>query len=369
GEVDKFRKAVGKKIPEEMARQHIMFVEGCQKHGGMGKDAAEAMWRLFEPFQGYGFNKAHAASYGKFAYQTAYMKAHYPTEYMAAILNADAGDVEKIAEAITECVRLGISVLPPDVNESYGDFTIIKNESGDKIRFGLYSIKNFGNEIANAIIEEREENGKFKNFADFLERIQHKNLNKKSLESLIKCGAMDGFGNREQMLGNVEEALAYNREQKKDARKQDSLFGLMQNQSSVPQLRLKEIPPVSQKEKLAWEKELLGLYVSGHPLHAHKEKFERLELNIQKVKQLREGTIVTIGGIVDEIKTILTAKGEKMAFLKISDLHDSIETVVFPRTFNEYKNILESDRTILARGKTSHRKGIPSIILEKVKEL
>ncbi|MBI2109513.1 MAG: DNA polymerase III subunit alpha [Parcubacteria group bacterium] len=369
GEVDKFRKAVGKKIPEEMARQHIMFVEGCQKHGGMSKDAAEAMWKLFEPFQGYGFNKAHAASYGKFAYQTAYMKAHFPTEYMAAILNADAGDVEKIAEAITECVRLNISVLPPDVNESFGDFTIIKNLSGDKIRFGLYSIKNFGNEIGNAIIAEREERGKFKSFADFLERIQHKNLNKKSLESLIKCGAMDAFGNREQMLGNTEEALAYNREQKKDARKQDSLFNLMGNQESVPKLRLKEVSPVSQKEKLSWEKELLGLYISGHPLLEHKEKFKRLELDIKKVKKLGEGLTTVIGGIVEEVKTILTAKGEKMAFLKIADLGDSIETVVFPRAFNEYKDFLQTEKTILVRGKTSHRKGVPSFIIEKVKEL
>ncbi|MDP3726346.1 MAG: DNA polymerase III subunit alpha [bacterium] len=369
GEVDQFRKAVGKKIPEEMARQHVMFVEGCQKNGGMTKDKAEEMWRLFEPFQGYGFNKAHAASYGKVAYQTAYMKANYPIEYMTAVLTADAGDVEKIGEAITECVRLGIPVLRPDVNESFGDFTAIKNEKEDTIRFGLYSIKNFGTEIGNAIIAERKQGDKFSSFANFLERIQHKNLNKKSLEALVKCGAMDNLGDRGDMLGNTEEALAYNKEQKTDARRQDSLFNLMHNKESVPQLRLKKMPAVSKKEQLSWEKELLGLYVSGHPLEEHKEKFSRLEIDIRKVKGLREGLPTIVGGIIEEVKIILTAKGEKMAFLKISDLHDTIETVVFPRTFNEYKELLQPEKTILARGKTSNRRGTPSFIIEKVKEL
>lgn len=369
GEVDKFRKAVGKKIPEEMARQHVMFVEGCQKHGGMEKESAERLWRLFEPFQGYGFNKAHAASYGKIAYLTAYMKAHYPTHYMTALLNADSGDIEKIGEAIVECGRLGIPVLPPDINESFGDFAAFKNPSGDTIRFGLYSIKNLGTEIADAIIAERERNGKFTSFAHFLERIQHKNLNKKSLESLIKCGALDTLGDRSALLGNVEDALEYNREFGRTMNRQNSLFTLMGSSESLPQFRLREGVFVPEKEKLAWEKELLGLYVSGHPLHEHREKFERFDIDIRKAKRLHEGAAILVGGIIEEIKTILTSQGEKMAFLKIRDLHDSIETVVFPRTYNEYKHLLVSEKTILARGKTSHRKGTPSFIVEKVKEL
>jgi len=369
GEVDKFRKAVGKKIPEEMARQHIIFVEGCQKHGGMTRKQAEKTWRLFEPFQGYGFNKAHAASYGKVAYQTSYMKANYPTEYMAAVLTADAGDVEKISEGITECVRLGIPVLPPDVNESFGDFTIIKNKSGDKIRFGLHSIKNLGTEIANAIIAERKQSGKFLSFLDFLERIQHRNLNKKSLEALVKCGALDNLGDRGEMYGNIEEALLYNKENSEDAQRQDSLFGLMENQDSVPKLRLKESPTISQIEKLSWEKELLGLYISGHPLEQHKAKFDRLGLDIKKIKNLKEGATIVVGGIIEEIKTILTSNGEQMAFLKVADFNDSIETVVFPRVFSEYKDLLQSENTILARGKTSRRRGTPSLIIERVKRL
>jgi len=224
-------------------------------------------------------------------------------------------------------------------------------------------------EIANAIIAERKQGGKFASFADFLERIQHRNLNKKSLESLIRCGAMDNLGDRGAMHGNIEEALMYNKENSKDAQRQDSLFGLMENQDSVPQLRLKESPDLSQMEKLSWEKELLGLYISGHPLEQHKAKFDRLSLDIEKTKRLHEGTTIVIGGIIEDIKTILTSKGEQMAFLKIADFKDSIETVVFPRVFSEYKDLLESERTILAKGKTSHRRGTPSFIVEKVKEL
>ena len=213
GEVDKFRKAVGKKIPEEMAKQHIKFVEGCIKNGGMTEKKAEALWDLFEPFQGYGFNKAHAASYGLVAYQTAYMKAHFPATYMSAVLTADAGDVEKIAEFINDCKHMNIPVLPPNVNESFQDFTVVKvTGQPDTIRFGLTTIKNFGEGIANTIIEERKKNGKFKSLSNFLDRIKDKNLNKKSLEALIKTGALDEFGERGQMLGNVENMLTYSKE-------------------------------------------------------------------------------------------------------------------------------------------------------------
>ena len=187
GEVDKFRKAVGKKLPEEMKKQHIMFVEGCQKHSGMSKKEAEALWELFEPFQGYGFNKAHAASYGMVAYQTAFMKANYPAEYMTAVLTAESGDVEEVSRIIEECKRMGFEVLPPDVNESYSDFTVVvKENEKEKIRFGLHSIKNFGEEIGKSIIHERKEHGQYKTYTDFLTRVQHKNLNKKSLFSCFQ---------------------------------------------------------------------------------------------------------------------------------------------------------------------------------------
>jgi DNA polymerase-3 subunit alpha len=223
GEVDKFRKAIGKKIPEEMAKQHIKFVEGCVKHGGMTEAKAESLWKLFEPFQGYGFNKAHAASYGLVAYQTAYMKANFPAIYMACVLTADAGDVEKIAEFIGDCKRMNIPVLPPNVNESFQDFTVVKGEQ-DKIRFGLITIKNFGENIADTIIEERKKNKKFKNLSDFLTRVKSKNLNKKSLEALIKVGALDEFGERGQMMGNIENMLTFVKEAGQQSENQDYLF-------------------------------------------------------------------------------------------------------------------------------------------------
>jgi len=370
GEVDKFRKAVGKKIPAEMARQHVIFVERCQKHGGMTKEEAENTWRLFEPFQGYGFNKAHAASYGLVAYQTAFMKSHFPTEYMTAVLTADAGDVEKIAEDIAECKRMQILILPPDMNESFGNFTIIrKNDSVDQIRFGLYSIKNFGKEIADALISERKERGKFLSFSDFLERIQHKNLNKKSLEALICSGAMDSFGERGALLATVEDALTYNRSHKDIVGGQNSLFGLMENKESIPKLRLKDVPPTPKDVKLVWEKELLGLYISGHPLEKHKEHLEKLGRRISVIKKHKEGMTIIVGGIIEEVKAVLTSKGERMAFLKLADFDDSIECVVFPRTFNEYAEVLKTDKSIMAKGRISNRNGVQSLIIEKAKEL
>ncbi len=369
GEVDKFRKAVGKKIPEEMARQHKIFVDGCKSHGKMKHAEAEALWKLFEPFQGYGFNKAHAASYGHLAYQTAYMKANYPTEYMSAVLTADSGDVLKIAEIVTECTRMKIPVLPPDINESFGDFTILKNTEGDKIRFGLHSIKNLGEEIGNVIIEERETNGKFTSYENFLLRVHHRNLNKKSLEALIKCGALDYFGERGQLYENVDGALVYNKNTKEGGCDQASLFELMDDQTSLPSLRFKDTTPVEQDIKLAWEKELLGLYVSGHPLEAHRERLNDLCTPIKKIKERQEGIPVLLGGIIEESKEILTKKGDRMAFVRISDFTESIETVVFPRVLHKYKDLIVIDKKVLFRGKMSHRNGTPSVIVEKVREL
>src|SRR3989344_5025280 len=211
-EADKFRYAVGKKIPREMAAQREKFTQGIIKNG-QTPEFAEKLWKLFEPFQAYGFNKAHAASYGKVAYQTAYMKAHYPVEYMTAILTAESGDIEKIAQIIEECKNMKIPVLPPNINESFGGFTCLSEKQGvnidkenksSKIRFGFYTIKNLGTDISNAIIAERKTRGAFKSISDFLDRIKHKNLNKKSMEALIKSGSMDEWGDRGIFLFNLE---------------------------------------------------------------------------------------------------------------------------------------------------------------------
>ena len=374
--VDKFRKAIGKKIPEEMAKQEKIFIEGCQKHGGLSLKKAEELWQLFDPFKGYGFNKAHAASYGKVAYQTAYMKANYPAEFMAAVLTADAGEVEKIAEAISECVRMKLPVLPPDVNESMGDFTVVEikeknNEipSKEGIRFGLYTIKNLGKEIADAIIEERLVKGRYKSFSDFLDRVQHKNLNKKSLESLIKSGAMDAFGERNKLIFNMEDALAYNKESGKSKKNQNSLFSLMTNSASLPELRFKETEPASQHEKLLWEKDLLGLYVSGHPLDKFKDKMEKIKTKIGDVKNLPDNMPFVTAGMIETAKKINTKKGDPMIFMKLSDYTDSIETVIFPKVFEKHASIIREGNCIAVKGRHSIRNGEHSILAEELKEM
>ena len=374
GEADKFRKAIGKKIPEVMAEQKEKFINGCVGKG-MKKRKAEELWDTIEAFAAYGFNKAHTASYGKVAYQTAYMKANYPAEFMTAVLTSDSGDTDKIAADIAECKIMDISVLPPDVNESFGDFTVVRSDANDPdhapetIRFGLYTIKNLGTEIADAIIEERKANGAFKSFSDFLDRIRHKNLNKKSMEALIKSGAMDALGERGQMLFNLDEALNYNREAAKNGQSQASLFGLMEDQSSVPDLRLKETAPASQEEKLLWEKELLGLYISGHPLDKFKEKIAKIKTCVGAARKLPNGHPVVTVGMIEEVRQIMTKKNEQMLFVKLSDYEHSIEMVVFPRTLEAHKDIIREGNCIAVKGKISLRGGDPSIIVDQMKEL
>lgn len=368
GEVDKFRKAVGKKIPEEMAKQHVIFVEGCQTHGGLTAAKAEAIWKLFEPFQGYGFNKAHAASYGFVAYQTAYMKANFPVEYMTAILTSESGDVEKISEMVHECAKMSIDVLPPNINESFGDFTIIDGKDDKKdIRFGLYTIKNLGKDIADSIIEERKTNGKFKSLSDFFERVNHKNLNKKSVEALAKSGAMDEFDERNMIIGNLEKLLAFNKEAKGVAN-QTSLFGSIGGVTA--RLELEPQTPADPREKLAWEKDLLGLYISGHPLDEYKEKiaqFGTLIKSAQTEKKVNE--VVTIAAIIDEVKIITTKSNTRMAFVKISDYSGTIDAVVFAKLFEANKEILVVDSIIAIRGKITERNGEKSIAIESLKKI
>jgi len=365
--VDKFRKAIGKKIPAEMAKQEKIFIEGCQANAGLSKEKAEELWKLFDPFKGYGFNKAHAASYAKVAYQTAYMKANFPAEFMASVLTADAGDTEKIAASITESQRMGIPILSPDVNESFGNFTVI--ESSKAIRFGLYSIKNLGQEIANAIIEERKNNGQFKSFSDFLERVRHKNLNKKSLESLIKSGAMDALGERNQMIFNMDDALTYNKESARSFQNQNSLFSLMKDRSSIPTLKPKEVGPASQEEKLAWERELLGLYISGHPLDKFKDKMSKIKTSIGDAKKMPNNMPVVTAGMIEEIRKVMTKKNEPMLFLKLSDYKDSIELVIFPSVLPQFGNMISEGRCIAIKGRISLRNGDTSIIVEEIKEM
>lgn len=369
-EADKLRKAMGKKIPELMAEQHAKLTDGLVEHG-MSREKAEELWQLITPFAAYGFNKAHAASYGRVAYQTAYMKANYPTAYMASILSAESGDVDKIAEIISECKRMDIEVLPPDVNESLGDFSVVTKEMTDdgkeRIRFGLNSIKNFGEGVALSIIDERKANGPYETLADFLTRVKDKNLNKKALESLIKAGALDAFGERGAMLGNLDKLLAHHKHAQQHSGDQSSLFGAAE--LGITELKLETADEARREDKLAWEKELLGLYISGHPLDTHKALMEGTKLNTQNLSSLPPGVTVILYGHIDDVKVIVTKKGDKMAFVTLSDYEGTAEIVVFPSTYEESKDTLVPNTCVGVKGKVNARNGEMSVLAEKIKKL
>ncbi len=369
--VDKFRKAIGKKIPAEMAKQHEIFVAGCLTHSGIPKQQAENIWNLFEPFQGYGFNRAHAACYGRVAYQTAYMKANFPSEYMCAVLTAEAGDTEKIGIIIGECQRMGIPVLPPDVNSSMKDFTVIsgdKNETGkDQIRFGLLTIKNVGENVIESIISERETKGSFKNMNDFVSRVQSKDLNKKSLESLIKSGSFDNLEERSVLLFNLDNIQNYARElQKSNNLGQASLFGDA-FADVMPALRLSPTEPASNWEKLMWEKELLGLFVSEHPL-----KSMQSQLKLEKVIQIKDITgsgNIRIGGMVTKVQKIMTKTGKPMLFSVVEDMTSKIEVVVFPNVLEKNPEIWQENNILVVRGKLNDRDGVSKLLCDDAKSI
>ncbi|MFW5853163.1 MAG: DNA polymerase III subunit alpha [Patescibacteria group bacterium] len=372
-EADKFRKAMGKKIPKLMAEQEKKFKDGCIKNG-IDKNKAVDLWNRIKPFAAYAFNKAHSASYGRVAYETAYMKANYPVVYMCACLTAESGDIEQIGVYVGEAKRMGIDILPPAVNESFGDFTVVDNplkENEKAIRFGLYTIKNLGYDIADHIVEIRKKDGPFQSYSNFLDRITHKNLNRKSLEALIKAGALDSFGHdRGHLLHNLEEAVSYNRTQSKNTNsQQSSLFDLMTDTSSVPIFKLKTGSETESEQLLLWEKELLGLYISGHPLNKFKDKFSKKQNTIAHNRQLNNGAIVQIAGIIENVKVITTRRGGYMAFIRLADFSDKMEIVVFSESWDNYKNLLIVDQCVVIKGKISHRQGDISLLLEKAKKL
>jgi DNA polymerase-3 subunit alpha len=365
-EADKLRKAMGKKIPAEMQAQKEKLFQGFLEHG-LSQKKSQELWSQIEPFAAYGFNKAHAASYGRVAYQTAYMKANFPVAYMTAILTNESGDVEKISEIVAECKRMGIIVLPPDINKSEGGFSIVLDQNGkEEIRFGLYTVKNLGVDISDAIIAERKSAGPFTSFENFIRRITHKNLNKKSLEALTMCGALDHFGERNEILANIESVLEFHKHVVKDNILQNSLFATTEDSSFV----MKKVPAASQKQKLTWEKELLGLFVSGFPLDPWKEKIAARNIDIEKVhSHTADGKEVSLAVIIEAIKITITKKGDKMALLTLRDYSGFIEVAVFPESYKKYKDLVVIDTPLVIRGKVSTRNGEKTIALDEIKKL
>lgn len=366
-EADTLRKAMGKKIPAEMAAQKEKLLAGFQEFGKLTLARGEQLWKLIEPFAAYGFNKAHAACYGKVAYQTAYMKANYPVEYMASVLTADAGDTDSISTFVAECERLGIPVLPPDVNESGTDFTVVlRNEEPDAIRFGLSSIKNFGVGIAHAILNERTQHGPFETLSDFLCRVAAKSLNRKSLESLIKCGALDRFGDRGYLLGHIEVLLSFHRDATAGA-SQDSLFGNLGTPTLMLPLASTETPLA---QKLSWEKELLGIYVSGHPLDAHETMQAKAGTTIKELKEdPKAGKAIILPLLIREVKTHLARGGDKMAFVTFEDKTDEIEAVLFPKLYKEHAASIVPGMCALIKGSISVRNGAATIAVDNLRVL
>jgi DNA polymerase-3 subunit alpha len=286
---------------------------------------------------------------------------------MTAILTNESGDVEKISEIVSECKRMGIIVLPPDINKSEGGFSVVLDQNGkEEIRFGLYTVKNLGVDIADAIIAERKKDGPFTSFENFIRRITHKNLNKKSLEALTMCGALDHFAERNEILANVESILEFHKHVVKDNILQNSLFEVTTESSFV----MKKVPAASQKQKLTWEKELLGLFVSGFPLDPWKEKIAARNLDIEKVHtQTPDGREVTLAVIIEAIRVTITKKGDKMGLLTLRDYSGFIEVAVFPESYKKYKDVIMIDVPLVVKGKVSTRNGEKTIALDEIKKL
>ncbi|MEK7193741.1 MAG: DNA polymerase III subunit alpha [Patescibacteria group bacterium] len=366
-EADILRKAIGKKIKSLMTEQKEKIINGMTKNG-INLKTAKAIWELFPPFERYGFNKSHAACYALIGYRTAYLKAHYPVEFMASLLNAEVHDIDRISFLVNEAKQASIDILPPDVNKSSVAFA----PDGLKIRFGLLAIKNVGEQITKNIIEERATRGEFKNFNDFLTRIQHKDLNKKSLESLIKGGAFDSLGvERNQALHNIEEILKFSTAIKRSGtQNHTSLFGNTSFSSTGP--NLKPVDAASDHEKLLWEKELLGLYISDHPLRRFREKMEKFKAKPIKeaMASKDEKSIFIIAGIVSKIQKIFTKKGDPMIFATIEDLSlQPMEVIVFNNTLAKTQPLWELNKTVFIRGRMSWRNGEPKMIADGAAEL
>jgi DNA polymerase-3 subunit alpha len=370
-EADVLRKAVGKKIAKLLQEQRVKFINGCLKNQ-VQRQIAEQVWQFIEPFAGYGFNKSHATCYAIIAYQTAYLKANYPTEFMAALLTADQGDSDRIAIEVEECRKMNLEILSPDINESLKNFTVV---SSKKIRFGLLAIKNVGEGIVKEIIKERKNNGLYQNLEDFLTRLKTKDLNKKSLESLIKCGALDNFGERNKLLTNLDVLLEFNRKIQQDHKNgQTNLFSsiLAGNHKNMSKLNLLETPPADSKQKLFWEKELLGLFISDHPIKSLRPKIEKWTTPIISLTKNTNDSAqrhIVIAGIISTMKKFITSSKQTMLFIKVEDESGSMEAIVFPKTMQALPDLWEENKTVLIGGHLTDKDGVPKIIVDIAHEL
>ncbi|MBW1851828.1 MAG: DNA polymerase III subunit alpha, partial [Deltaproteobacteria bacterium] len=362
-EADELRKAVGKKKPEVMARHKARFIDGATENNVSPK-MAEKLFLLIEKFGGYGFNKSHSAAYALIAYQTAYLKAHYPVQFMAALLTLDMGNQDKTIKNIAECRDMGIEILPPDTNESQADFSVVNS----KIRFGLAAVKNVGLKAVESVIEERKEHGPFRDLVEFCSRVGGSKVNRRVLEGLILCGAFD-FTNiyRSRLFSALDDVLKFSGSNHDP--NQLNMFGTLDMTNGVS-LGLFEFPDVDEwdeKKRLRKEKEALGFYITGHPLAEFSKEMERIAIClVQDLINQKDKSHVKIAGVVEELKLKRTRRGDKMAVLRVEDLTGSTEVIIFPDVFNKTSPILKGDEPLLVSGSAEIGDSTAKIIAQEI---
>jgi len=363
-QADILRRAMGKKNAEEMAMQKKNFIDGSQKNKIPVKKS-EKLFDLMAKFAEYGFNKSHSAAYALIAFQTAYLKAHYPVEFMAALLSSEMGNSEKILRYLGECREKKVEVLPPDVNESYQDFTVV----GEKIRFGLAAVKNVGLAAIQSILDGREEKGNFISLADFCLKVDLRKVNKRVIESLIKCGAFDSLGfPRAQLLAGLEEAMEWAQGLERErANNQITMFGGLRQGGRKVEPRLPEVPEWPENQRLTLEKETLGFYLTGHPLSSYAHVLQRFTtMDTVRVQEAADGQEVIIGGVVNALKEINTKKGDRMAFVSLEDLGGIVEVIVFSELYKNSSLLLKSEDPVFIKGRVDAGEESVKIIASEV---
>jgi DNA polymerase-3 subunit alpha len=370
GQADVLRKAVGKKIKALLDEQREKFISGAITTNKVSKLDAQKVWDFVEPFARYGFNRAHAVCYAMIAYQTGYLKSHYPVEFMASLLTSDINNLDRITIEITECREMGIEILPPDVNESFVEFGTVRYKDDKKhkldsyIRFGLGAIKNVGIHAAEVLVEERTKNGPFKDMADFCKRGAHY-LNKKVVENLAMAGALDAFGERNAILSNVENILAYTTQvNKRRNSNQIDLFGDDALEMGYS-LTMNDAEPVSRRLKLTWERELLGMYLTEHPIAPFLKTMPGNRTLISNLANMEDGATVLLCGVVMTARKILTKKNTMMAFVAIEDETGPVEAILFPKVWADRESVVKEGSALCFEGKISRKESrVNSEVLE-----
>lgn len=362
GQADTLRKAIGKKKHDVMQKMQVKFVDGAVANG-VPRPVIEKFWHDLLGFADYCFNKSHSACYGMISYQTAYLKAHYPAAFMAALMTSDYDDIDRLAIEIAECKHMGVQVLPPDVNESFGDFAVVKPPDGqpltglENIRFGMNAVKNVGSGAVEELIRARSEVGRFATLEDCVGSLNTRLFNRKALESLMKAGAFDCFGERSTLLHNFDVILAYGqRLQKERASGQTDLFGGLVDQAAAARPTLRLSPPDTPhlpRELLTWERELMGLYLSQQPLEAFSVLLAEQTVALNTIRPEHDSRAVVVGGIVTAHREITTKNGQKMAFTRIEDETAEQEVILFPSIYQQTIGLWERDRVVIVRGKVS----------------